>query len=225
MYSTLGCRRSIVATTGVQGGIDGRPWNEAIQPRRMERLPLRTRSTVLACGQQCVPSQFVRFVGGANCFCKSRATQSSSLPNFRLATQRTPDSLRTARGPIRLASGGLHRVAANFRKLLDLGLGKLDFSTMPSATLIAITEDWMRRFSEPHRPTPIVAIAHTKNWTDRSSSHLAAYLTWARAAEIRFSTYPQWLDALGTNVRSDARQRTAVAAGAVLEVSASADIA
>ena len=93
-------------------------------------------------------------------------------------------------------SGGLDRVTANVRKLLDLGLAKLDFSTMPARTLVTITEDWLRRFDDPRRPTPIVAIAHTKNWTDRSTSHLTEYLTWARGVGIQFSTYPEWLSSV-----------------------------
>jgi hypothetical protein len=55
------------------------------------------------------------------------------------------------------SEGPLNRVAANIRKLLDLGTAKLDFSTMPAQTLVTITESWMRRFSDPHWPTPIVA--------------------------------------------------------------------
>ncbi len=128
-------------------------------------------------------------------------------------------------GPIRFAlSGPLNRVAANVRKLLDLGIAKLDFSTMPAQTLVAITEDWMRRFNDPHRPTPIVAIAHTKNWTDRSMSHLTDYLTWARDAGIQFSTYSQWLDLLGTDSGADVRPRMALSDRAMSEVSASAEI-
>jgi len=100
-------------------------------------------------------------------------------------------------------AGTLDRVDANFRKLLDLGLAKLDFSTMPTQTLVAITTDWTRRFSDPERPTPIVAIAHTKNWTDRSMSHLTDYLAWARDTGIQFSTYSQWLSQLKTDTPSD----------------------
>ncbi len=87
----------------------------------------------------------------------------------------------------------LTRVAATVRKLLDLGLAKLDFATMPATALVAITEEWMRRFGDAHQPTPIVAIAHTKNWTDRSTAQLTEYLKWARDARIRFSTYSDWL--------------------------------
>jgi hypothetical protein len=128
------------------------------------------------------------------------------------------------RGSYSTGSGTLHGVAGNFRKLLDLGLGKLDFSTMPSETLITITKDWMQRFTELRRPTPIVAIAHTKNWTDRSSIHLAAYLTWAREAGIRFSTFAQWLDSLGTDAGAVPQPRATINERAVSELSASADI-
>ena len=80
---------------------------------------------------------------------------------------------------------------------------------MPRSTLATITEDWKRRFSNPHRPTPIVAIAHTKNWTKRSTSHLTDYLTWAREAGIQSSTYAEWLDALDTDAGADVQRRPA----------------
>jgi hypothetical protein len=91
------------------------------------------------------------------------------------------------------SKGPLDRVGANLRKLLDLSFAKLDFSTMPQQSLVAITEDWTRRFAGCRRPTPIVAIAHTKTWTDRSMESLESYLQWARAAGIQFSTYTEWL--------------------------------
>lgn len=120
--------------------------------------------------------------------------------------------------------GPLSRVAANFQKLLELGLAKLDFSTMPAQTLLTITEDWMRRFSNAHWPTPIVAIAHTKNWTDRSSSHFVDYLTWARDAGIRFSTYQQWLDSLDSDRATDIQPPTNLADRTASEASGSAEI-
>jgi hypothetical protein len=106
-------------------------------------------------------------------------------------------------GSYSLKGGPLTRVAVRLRKLHDLGLAKLDFSTMPAQTLVNITKDWTRRFSNCDQPVPIVAIAHTKNWTDRSTSHLTAYLAWARDAGIRFSTYSEWLECLKTEVLSN----------------------
>jgi hypothetical protein len=103
-------------------------------------------------------------------------------------------------GSYSIRSGGpIDRVAVKVRKLVDLGLAKLDFSTMPAQTLLTITQDWMRRFNDPWRPTPIVAIAHTKNWTERSTSHLTDYLTWARDAGIEFSTYSQCLELMNSS--------------------------
>lgn len=122
------------------------------------------------------------------------------------------------------SEGALGRVAGNARKLLDLGLAKLDIATMPPRTLATITGDWVRRFSHPHRPTPIVAIAHTKNWTELSSSHLAGYLTWARDAGIQFSTYDQWLDAMDAAAGVDVRPRAAVMEHAAPGVAASGGI-
>jgi hypothetical protein len=93
------------------------------------------------------------------------------------------------------AKGPLGRIAGNVRKLLDLNFAKLDFSTMPLQSLIDITEDWTSRFASSQRPTPIVAIAHTKTWTNRSMEACEAYLQWARDAGINFSTYSAWLAA------------------------------
>jgi hypothetical protein len=103
------------------------------------------------------------------------------------------------------AAGRFSRVATNVRKMVDLGLARLDFSTMPAQTLVTITEDWMQRFSDSRIPTPIVAIAHTKNWTGRSLSHLTDYLTWARDAKVQFSTYSDWLELLKTEPSSNTR--------------------
>jgi hypothetical protein len=97
------------------------------------------------------------------------------------------------------SSNPLQAVQGNIQKLLDLGLAKLDLSTMPVATLAAVTRDWMRRFDAGNGPIPIVAIAHTKNWTDRSTGHLLRYLAWARDTGLQFSTYSRWLQALSSD--------------------------
>jgi hypothetical protein len=124
-------------------------------------------------------------------------------------------------GSYAIRSGGrFNRVASHFQKLLDLGLAKLDFSTMPTRTLVTITEDWIRRFDTPNRPTPIVAIAHTKNWTDRSVTHLAEYLAWARDTGVQFSTYSSWLAALEGHPAGPAQPRSTPRDGALPEITA-----
>jgi hypothetical protein len=94
------------------------------------------------------------------------------------------------------ASGStLDRISGNINRLIDLGLVKLDLSTMPATTLIAVTRSWIERVGRCDC-TPVVAIAHTKNWTDRSSVHLADYLAWARGSGLRLSTYAGWIESL-----------------------------
>ena len=96
--------------------------------------------------------------------------------------------------------GGLFgRISTVAAKLFKLGMVMLDFSTMPADVLIQVTEQWMERFSDAAYPVPLVAIAHTKNFTTVSERNLRAYLTWARDVGLRFSTYGQWLKAIYGN--------------------------
>lgn len=89
--------------------------------------------------------------------------------------------------------GSSGRINAIASKLLRLGLVMLDFSSMPTEILIAITEQWISHHESTGIPVPIVAIAHTKNFTPASADHFAAYLAWARSNGITFSTYGGWL--------------------------------
>ncbi len=81
-------------------------------------------------------------------------------------------------------------------KLLHLGNVMLDFSTMPSDVLIAITKQWIEQYSSLEKTLPIVAIAHTKNFTKASEIALEEYLSWAKDENLIFSTYSDWLDAI-----------------------------
>ncbi len=81
-------------------------------------------------------------------------------------------------------------------KLLRLGQVMLDFSTMPGKVLIGLTKQWVERYSTSDAALPIVAIAHTKNFTSRSELALSEYLAWAKKEGVVFSTYGQWLASL-----------------------------
>lgn len=81
-----------------------------------------------------------------------------------------------------------------FGKILQLGHVMLDISTMPAELLIAVTKQWVRRFPENALPIPIVAIAHTKNFTQLSMENMKRYLTWAKGEKIVFSTYRKFLE-------------------------------
>ncbi|MGN7612553.1 hypothetical protein ACQZV8_10765 [Magnetococcales bacterium HHB-1] len=79
-------------------------------------------------------------------------------------------------------------------KLSKIGHVMLDLSTMPADILIQITKQWIERFSHQSPSLPLVAIAHTKNFTHDSEKAMMTYLTWAKAQGILFSTYGQWLE-------------------------------
>jgi hypothetical protein len=81
-------------------------------------------------------------------------------------------------------------------KVLRLGQVMLDVSTMPADVLIEITRQWIRRFGVDESPVPLVAIAHTKNFTPASEKNMSEYLAWAKNEGIIFSTYGRWLEAI-----------------------------
>ena len=78
-------------------------------------------------------------------------------------------------------------------RLRQLGSVMLDFSTMSAEVLIAITKQWASGHESGKGEIPVVAIAHTKNFTQASADHLAAYLAWAQREGVIFSTYGRWL--------------------------------
>ena len=81
-------------------------------------------------------------------------------------------------------------------RMMQIGNVMLDFSNMREAELIDITRQWIRRYKHTLQPIPVVAIAHTKNFTPESARALKAYLDWANGQDIVFSTYGKWLEVL-----------------------------
>lgn len=88
----------------------------------------------------------------------------------------------------------LQTFGSKLGKAMRLGRVMLDFSTMPADVLIEVSQQWINRFAGCERPIPLVAIAHTKNFTDASAKNLAAYLAWAEKEGFDFSTYGKWLE-------------------------------
>lgn len=101
------------------------------------------------------------------------------------------------RGSYRGPDGGWGRLKGKLGKVMRLGHVMLDFSTMPVDVLADITQQWMNRYGYDAKALPLVAIAHTKNFTSDSEKHLAGYLAWAKDQGIQFSTYGKWLEAVG----------------------------
>lgn len=105
-----------------------------------------------------------------------------------------PTCTGSYRGP---ANGIFHRLWMKSARLAQLGRVMLDLSTLPAQDLIDVTRQWLARYGETNgMPIPIVAIAHTKNFSRASEEAMGRYLSWASDVGIRFSTYGQWLDAM-----------------------------
>jgi len=98
-------------------------------------------------------------------------------------------------GSYQRPDGQLQAVKDKLQKLLRLGQVMLDFSTMPADILIEISQQWLEKNQHFNLPIPLVAIAHTKNFTSASEQSLQAYLRWAESKNIQFSTYGNWLEA------------------------------
>lgn len=87
-------------------------------------------------------------------------------------------------------AGGLQKKFGKIGKLLQLGMVMLDFSTMPADVLIDVTSMWLDRHGAD---VPVVAIAHTKNFTSSSEKALGVYLEWAEREGVGFATYKDCL--------------------------------
>jgi len=94
------------------------------------------------------------------------------------------------------SSSTFDRALGKVVKLMRMGDVMLDFSTMPLDVLIKITRLWIEKYDSGYGSIPLVGIAHTKNFTEKSSDVLSQYLQWAKDNNISFSTYGQWLDNL-----------------------------
>ncbi len=101
-------------------------------------------------------------------------------------------------GDYRGPDGFMGTLLGRIGKLRRLGLAMLDFSTMPSSVLISLSEQWLAMFGDVDGSTPLVAIAHTKNFTEASARHMEEYLAWAERNGFEFSTYGRWLESLGS---------------------------
>lgn len=104
-----------------------------------------------------------------------------------------PSCVGSYRGP---DAHVLSRLFAKSARLAQLGHVMLDISTLPADDLIAVTQQWLARHGERNEtPTPVVAIAHTKNFSRSSENEMTQYLSWVRDMGFRFSTFGEWLDA------------------------------
>ncbi len=102
-----------------------------------------------------------------------------------------PGCIGSYRGP---EQSRVEHIRARMVRLRQLGEVMLDFSTMPADVLIDVSRQWLSRFSTIDEPLPLVAIAHTKNFSASSERNLKIFLAWAKSSGLQFSTYEQWLE-------------------------------
>lgn len=106
----------------------------------------------------------------------------------------TPECNGSYQGP---QEGRLSRLVGKSARAAQLGNVMLDFSTLPGNQLIRITRKWLERHADNREgPIPVVAIAHTKNFTPASETAMSEYLDWADRQGFIFSTYGTWLGAV-----------------------------
>jgi len=92
------------------------------------------------------------------------------------------------------ASSRLQAWRGKLGKLMSSGNVMLDFSTMPADVMIQITKDWVVKYRAQSSFLPLVAIAHTKNFTDYSKKNMNQYLQWVVGEGIACSTYGGFLE-------------------------------
>ncbi len=118
-----------------------------------------------------------------------RVRHIKALKEHRSSPEFPPGCNGTYDGP----NGKVQGLLGKIGKARHIGHVMLDFSTLPAWTLIAATEDYMRRFSHHPAPVPIVAIGHNKNYSTSSENHMKDYLDWAAEhADIIFSDFGRW---------------------------------
>ncbi len=95
-------------------------------------------------------------------------------------------------GTYRNRRSGLSRYVDLLQKVWDSRRAMLDFCALPAELLIDVTHDWLRRSSK-NAAVPVVAIGHTKNFSDAAEREFDSFLTWAVArSPMQFSSYDEW---------------------------------
>lgn len=96
-------------------------------------------------------------------------------------------------------AGGDSSLRGQVEKILQMGKVMLDISTMPFSVLVAVTRQWLEHH-KGWQNIPVVAIAHTKNFTSASAENMARYLQWAQDEGLVLSTYGNWMTSLNDRI-------------------------
>ena len=69
----------------------------------------------------------------------------------------------------------------------------LDYCALPANLLIDVTRDWTSRVFGTDQDIAVVAIGHTKNFSNIAEREMTRFLQWAsHQADIRMSSYDCW---------------------------------
>lgn len=94
--------------------------------------------------------------------------------------------------------GARGRLRGRLGKLRSASVAMLDVCALPARDLVRLAERWSQRQVVGGRSVPVVAIAHTKNFTVRAERQLEGLLTELAERDWVFSSYRRWLDAGGS---------------------------
>lgn len=92
------------------------------------------------------------------------------------------------------ASSKYQSLKGKVAKLMDMGNVMLDYSTMSADVLIRISKQWIEKYSDDYPSVPLVAIAHTKNFTEESERNMTAFLSWVKKEGLEMGAYGLWLE-------------------------------
>lgn len=96
------------------------------------------------------------------------------------------------------------RYLNKLRKFLSLGKSMLDFCTLDEDTIRRVADYWVHAHSHSiNTVLPVVAIGHTKNFTDKSAKTLRSLLDWGVQNEVVFTDYFTLLDAIYDSERNN----------------------
>lgn len=120
----------------------------------------------------------------------------------RLARRKEGELAAGCSGSYRGRSDSTSRMTHLLQKAHKARWAMLDYCTLSSELMIDVLRDWIRRFDTSETAVPVVAIGHTKNFSEAAARELEAFLRWISEQEtLRHSSYRNFYEALSAGDR------------------------
>ena len=107
--------------------------------------------------------------------------------------------------------GGMQGISRIWKKARDARRAMLDYCTLPADLMIDGIQEWIGRFGEVDGPIPVVAIGHTKNFSESAERELEKLLVWVSEQDsLRIDSYRGWYETVigkSATVSGPAKQR------------------